>query len=154
MNSSLKTHLLIAVPTFASLLVGAATVVLYLYFFPPHFRGWGEVTARPGVAGWAVNSSSPTSRVEVQLYVDGRFIALSVAELARPDVVAAGWTTDERCGYDFLLPPLPAGEHEARVYAVHEVGGSSYRMLQMLGAPLHFKTDAGGNIITSARLFE
>ncbi len=150
MNSSLKTHLLIGIPAAAALSVGAASVLFYLYFFPPQFRGWGEVTARRSVAGWAINLSAPASRVEVQLYVDGRFVARAGADLPRPDVVAAGWTKDARCGYDFPLPPLPAGEHEARLYAVHKVGAGSYLTLQMLGAPLRFRIDENGKASASA----
>jgi hypothetical protein len=113
--------------------------------FPPHFRGFGELTRRGEVAGWAVDSTRPEARVEVQLYVDGRFAAHGVASLPRPDVVAAGRAEDENCGYAFALPALPAGEHEARVYALNAHGGDP-RTLTQLGNPLHFTTDAGGRV--------
>ena len=118
---------------------GAVSVGYYLTAFPPYFRGWPEVTPENGVAGWAVNEAAPATSVEVQLYVDDHFIADAVANISRPDVVAAGRAKYDRCGFNFALPSLEKGEHEAQVYAVHEVGAGSYRTLQRLGKPLFFK---------------
>lgn len=134
-------QLITALLTALTLVGGAAAVYLYASYFPPYYRGWGEVTAHRTVAGWAVNERLPEERVEVQLYIDGRFVAGGVANLPRPDVVAAGRARDERCGYSFDLPALAEGEHEARVYALHKVGDGSYRTLQMTGEPLRFKSD-------------
>ena len=135
-----KTHLLLAALFLTTLAVGALTLYARHAAFPPHFRGFGEVTSRGEVAGWAVNSASPDERVQVELYVDGRFVAHQTAALPRPDVVAAGRASDERCGYTFPLPPLPPGEHEARVYALHSPASADYRTLQQLGLALRFKT--------------
>lgn len=137
-------QLLAAVLTGVTLVVGACAVYIYATYFPPHYRGWGEVTAHRTIAGWAVNERTPESRVAVQLYIDGRFVGGRVADLPRPDVVAAGRSRDEQCGYSFDIPELTAGEHEARVYALHKVGDGSYRTLQLTGTPLRFRTDASG----------
>jgi hypothetical protein len=135
-----------------TLTVGAYAVWTEYTTFPPHFRGFGEVTRRGEVAGWAVNASDSSARVEVQLYVDGRFVARGTASLPRPDVVAAGRAVDESCGYSFTLPPLPAGEHEARVYALHPARSRiGPHTLSQLGHALRFTTDADGRIITPAR---
>ena len=48
------TQLLIAKSVMETLLLGTIAVAFYLALFPPHFRGWGEVTSRE-IAGWAVN---------------------------------------------------------------------------------------------------
>ncbi|MDT7807829.1 MAG: hypothetical protein QOJ70_1642 [Acidobacteriota bacterium] len=128
--------------------VGAHAVWTEYAAFPPHFRGFGEVTPRGEVAGWAVNSAEPAARVEVQLYVDGRFIAYGVASLARPDVKAAGRSADENCGYRFTLAPLAEGEHEARIYAMHAGDAGELRTLQQLGNTLHFKTGADGRLLS------
>ena len=134
-----------------TLAVGAYAVWTEYARFPPHFRGFGEVTRRGEVAGWAVNAARPASRVEVQLYVDGRFAAQSVAALPRPDVLAAGRAADADCGYRFALPPLPAGEHEARVYAAHAEGPGGLRTLRQLGNPLRFMTGPDGRVVAPAR---
>ncbi len=133
----------------ACLTLSAGTYAVWTEYttFPPYFRGFGEVTRRGEVAGWAVDASHPGARVEVQLYVDGRFVAHGVASLPRPDVVAAGRAADESCGYSFALPPLPAGEHEARVYALH----SAPHTLRQLGNSLHFKTGDDGRVLSQAR---
>ncbi|HEX8355059.1 MAG TPA: hypothetical protein VF611_19300 [Pyrinomonadaceae bacterium] len=129
-----------------TLSAGAYAVWTEYAAFPPHFRGFGEVTQQGEVAGWAVDSSDPAARVEVQLYVDGRFVAHGVASLPRPDVVTAGRSRDENCGYSFALPALPAGVHEARVYALHAPGSRGLRTLTQLGHALRFATDAEGRV--------
>ncbi len=134
-----------------TLAAGAYAVWVEYSSFPPHFRGFGEVTRKGEVAGWAVDAARPGARVEVELYVDGRFVAHGLATLPRPDVVAAGRAADPDCGYRFPLPALPAGAHEARVYALHAPGPEEVRTLKQLGDPLRFETGADGRVITPAR---
>ena len=130
-------NLLIAKSILDTVLVGAIAVVVYLNAFPPTFHGWGEaVVEAQSISGWAVNDAHPWERVEVQLFIDGKFVATQVAQLSRPDVVAAGWAKDEWHGYNFILTDLTLGPHEARVYALHRSGN---RMtLQLLGDPIKF----------------
>ncbi|HEX8150433.1 MAG TPA: hypothetical protein VF591_24835 [Pyrinomonadaceae bacterium] len=135
----------------ATLAAGAYVVWVEYRSFPPHFRGFGEVTRRGEVAGWAVDLSRPGARVEVELYVDGRFVAHGVAALPRPDVVAAGRATDPDCGYRFPLPVLAEGPHEARVYALHAPGPADLRTLKQLGDPLRFDTGADGRVASDVR---
>ena len=116
-------HALIAV-------IGVGSVGFYLTVFPPYFRGWPEVIPENSVAGWAVNEAAPTTSVEVQLFVDDHFLADRMADLSRPDVVAAGRAKYDKCGFNFVLPSLEKGEHEAEVYVVHNVGAGTYRTLQ------------------------
>ena len=144
-------RLQIAFAALACLTLAAGAYAVWTEYarFPPHFRGFGEVTRKSEVAGWAVNAARPDSRVEVQLYLDGRFAAQDVALLPRPDVMAAGRAPDANCGYRFPLPPLPAGEHEARVYAVH-ADGSELRTLRQLGNALRFTTGADGRVVNPA----
>ncbi|MGI9107541.1 MAG: hypothetical protein ACR2G4_14985 [Pyrinomonadaceae bacterium] len=139
-----RSHHLIAALTIVTFLIGAASVGIRTVFFPPHFRGWCELTAQRSVAGWAINEAAPFARMEVQLFIDGQFASGTIANLSRPDVVAAGYAADEWCGYSFALPPLPAGAHEARVYALHKVGKGAYRTLQLMGDPLSFTVAASG----------
>ena len=130
-----------------TLAVGAHAVWTEYARFPPQFRGFGEVTPRGEVAGWAVNAARPAARVEVQLYVDGRFAGRDVALLPRPDVLAAGRASDANCGYRLALPPLPAGEHEARVYALQPDAAGELRTLRQLGNALRFQTGADGRVV-------
>jgi hypothetical protein len=149
--SNLRLSLLFAALVCVTAAAGAYVVWVEYNSFPPHFRGFGEVTRKGEVAGWAVDASRPGARIEVELYIDGRFVAHSIATLPRPDVLAAGRTTDPDCGYRFPLPILAAGPHEARVYALHAPGTADLRTLKQLGDPLRFDTDADGRVTTLTR---
>ena len=130
-------HLLLAKSILETIFVGTFAVVVYVKLFPPTFHGWGEaVAASQSIAGWAVNDADPWERVEVQLFVDGKFTGTQVAQLSRPDVRAAGWAKDEWHGYEFAVMGLSEGVHEARVYALHRNGGRY--TLQLLGDPIPF----------------
>ncbi len=128
-----------------TILVGSFAVLFYMSAFPPHFRGWGEATP-DSISGWAVNQNAPWDRVELQLFIDGRFIATGVANRLRPDVLASGWSLDEWNGYQFEAPDLEVGEHIAHVYAVHESGGGFRRTLQLVGNPIRFTVDKSGRL--------
>lgn len=136
-------QLLIAKSITETLLVGTIAVAFYFTMFPPYFRGWGEVTSHE-IAGWAVNESSPWERVEVQLFIDGSFVASGVANLSRPDVMAAGWSADEWHGYRFAPASLAPGEHIAQVYAMNSPGAGERRTLQQLGDPIRFAVSPDG----------
>jgi uncharacterized membrane protein len=126
------------------LLVGTIAVVVYLNAFPPTFHGWGEAVVQDRcISGWVVNDADPWQRVEVQLFVDGKFAGTQRAQLSRPDVAAAGWSKDEWHGYRFVLSDVTRGVHEARVYAVH-ASGARYT-LQLLGDPIRFEVTEDGS---------
>ena len=132
------TKFLIAKSIAEALFVGALAVGFYLTAFTPFFRGSLDYADARHVAGWVVNQADPQSHVEVQLYVDGRFAGHRLADLSRPDIKAAGRAEDENHGFVFDLPLLSAGQHEARVYAVHMSGEGQRRTLQLVDKPLVF----------------
>jgi hypothetical protein len=139
--STTLVHVLIGKSLLETLLVGGLAVISFLQILPPYFHGWGEVTER-GISGWVVNNAAPFERVEVQLFVDGRFVATRLANDPRPDVVAAGWAQDQWHGYAFPIISIDPGLHEARVYALHESGGGLRKTLQLAGDPISFSVDA------------
>jgi len=124
------------------LFVGCLAVGFYLDAFNPSLSGSLDEAGAQGVSGWVVDKSKPGARVEVQLYVDGRFVESRPADFGRADLVAAGVAEDARHGFFFYLPPLEEGRHEARVYAVHESGGGTRRTLRQLGEAVEFALDA------------
>ena len=133
-------NLLIAKSILETVLVGTLAVVVYTRLFPPTFHGWGEaVVESRSISGWAVDNADPARHVEVYLFVDGNRVGSSVAQLSRPDVVAAGWAKDEWHGYSFVMNGLGVGVHEARVYALHKQGDRY--TLQMLGDPIRVEVD-------------
>ena len=142
--------LLIAKSILDTVLVGAIAVGVYLKAFPPTFHGWGEaIAASHSISGWAVNNAEPWRRVEVQLFIDGKFVGTQVAQLSRPDVLAAGWARDEWSGYNFVVSGLTVGTHEARVYALHPSGRDTRYTLQLLGDPIRFEVHEDGSWQTS-----
>jgi hypothetical protein len=136
-------NLLIGKSILETVLVGALAIVVYLNAFPPTLHGWGEaVVESHSIAGWAVNNAAPWDRVEVQLFVDDKLYGTAAAQLSRPDVAAAGWAKDEWHGYNFPITGLSAGDHEARVYALHRNGDRL--TLQLLGDPIQFAVSGDG----------
>ena len=127
------------------LLVGALAVFTFINILPPFFHGWGEVT-NTGISGWVVNNAAPWDRVEVQLFVDGKFVAAKVANESRRDVMTAGWSKDEWHGYTFPITSLNAGLHEARVYALHDSGQGKRKTLQLVGNPIRLQVDPNGKL--------
>src|SRR3712207_1807461 len=83
------------------LFVGGLAVGFYLDAFNPRLSGALDEADAQGVAGWVVDRSNPSARVEVQLYVDGRFVESRRADFARADLVAAGVAEDARHGFFF-----------------------------------------------------
>jgi len=143
--SSKLINVLIAKGIIEALFVGAIAVGFHLTAFPPTFHGWGEaVYSSRSIVGWAVNDASPWERVEVQLFVDGKFVGTQAANVSRPDVKTAGWAKDEWHGYGFQLGEVSVGSHEARVYAVHPSGNGERYTLQLLGDPIVFSASATG----------
>ena len=143
-------HLLIGKSIVETLVVGALAVFTFITVLPPFFHGWGEVTST-GISGWAVNNASPWERVDVQLFIDGKFVAHGIANQPRPDVATAGWAKDQWHGYTFVVSsgPLEGDEnqlHVAQVYAMHESGNGSRRSLQLLGEPIAFKMTKDGKL--------
>ena len=136
------TNYLIIKSVIEVLFIGALAVGFYLTAFTPYFRGWLDAADAKHVEGWVVNLTEPQSHVEVQLYIDGKFAGDRAADSPRPDVKASGHAEDEMHGFIFDTPQLPAGEHEARVYAVHSSGQEQRRTLQLIGKPLLFSVDA------------
>jgi len=137
-------HVLIAKSIVETLFVSILVVVYFLDVFP-HFHGWGEVTPHT-ISGWAVNSRNPHERVEVQLFVDGRFVARTVANQSRPQVVSGGWANDQWHGFSLPVSEMRSGDYEARVYALHESGGGARKTLQLVGHAFRFHVAADGTL--------
>ena len=143
-------QLLIGKAVLETIFIAALALGFRVSAFPPTFHGWGEIIGpQQVVAGWAVDSANPWSLLNVQLVIDGEFIATQVASESRPDVARAGWSRDEWHGYTFKLPALQHGAHEAKIYAVHESGDRF--TLQLLGDPIQFSVKRDGDIVPQAK---
>ena len=137
-------HVLIVKLIIEILFVSILLVVYFLDVFP-HFHGLGEVTP-PAISGWAVNSRNSNERVQVELFIDDRFVASTIASESQPEIVAGGWSTDEWHGFTIPVSAMESGYHEARVYAIHNSGGGARKTLQLLGHSFRFLVAADGSL--------
>ena len=144
-NVSLKltrlTYYLIVKSIIDVLLIATLALGFYLTAFHPYFHGWVDDANSRWVRGWVINRTSPVTDVEAQLYIDGRFVESQPANQPRPDIVAMQLAENEKHGFFFTIPALEEGEHEARVFAVHESGEGARRTLQLVGKPFRFITE-------------
>ena len=122
-----------------ALLVTGVAVAFYFATTNRHLTGVLDWADRQTVSGWAVDAGQPSARVEVQLFIDDKFMGDSVAAQFRPDVHESHRAEDDWHGFVFKLPPIPPGEHEARAYASHANGSGARRTLQLIGEPLRFR---------------
>jgi hypothetical protein len=90
-----------------------------------------------------VDKASPRTPVEVQLYVDNRFVEARTADYPRPDLKDS-LPNNENVGFIFLAPKLLPGKHEVRVYAVSHQGGELRPSLRLIGRPIEFGQPLSG----------
>jgi hypothetical protein len=111
--------------------------------FSPRMRGAIDVTDQRRIAGWVHDPQSPAQAIEVQLFIDGKFISTMLADLRREDLVRAGVTALPNHGFSFSLESanLPSGEHSAQVYAVRAAAGANKVLLPITTVPPTFQTD-------------
>lgn len=109
--------------------------------FSPQLRGAIDVADQTQISGWVNDPRLPDRALEVQLFIDGKFIASKLAADRREDLVSAGVTEKPNHGFSIELEPfkLPAGEHFAQVFAVRDAAGTSKILLPVTAAPRKFQ---------------
>lgn len=109
--------------------------------FSPQLRGAIDLADQTRVAGWVNDPRLPETALEVQLFIDGKFIASRLADDRRDDLVSAGATTRPNHGFSFALEQFKfsAGEHSAQVFAVRDAAGASKILLPVTAAPKNFQ---------------
>jgi hypothetical protein len=143
-QDNLATRLLRGVLAKAGLEIGFVCVIATLAAFQnasPLLRGAVDVAGAAHVAGWAYDPLTPDTALDVQLFVDERFIALQRAEKVRVDLVKAGATPTAAHGFDFDLSqvPLAKGTHTAQVYAVRNAAGKNKSLIPLSKTPHVFQ---------------
>ncbi len=110
----------------------------------PYFRGWLELASPQIVKGWTVSRDASQTLVEVHLYIDNRFVESRLADQPRPELKAGEIIEDEKHGFLFFTPTLTRGEHEVRVYVVHNSSNSVAepgRVLRLIGRPIQITVE-------------
>ena len=96
--------------------------------FERGFDGELEQADGPRARGWVVDLERPGAPVEVQLFLNGEFVAAATAAGPRRGDASRS----------FVFEFQRSGEYEARVYAVRAGRGGARRALQQIGEPKHF----------------
>lgn len=111
--------------------------------YHPFLRGAIDLANQTRVAGWAHDPQAPTEALEVQLFIDDRFVATSRAGERRDDLVQARATTLPNHGFSFDLSnmQLPPGEHRAQVYALRTAAGINKMLVPLSQEPLIFRVN-------------
>lgn len=135
-------QLLIGKSVAEALLVTAIAAGFYVSITNPNLRGWLDQADARTISGWAVDDENPGRRVDVQLFIDDRFIEQQSATGFRPDVRQSRRAADDWHGFVFATPTLEPGEHEARVYVIHNGSSPARRTLQIIGKPLRFRINS------------
>ena len=104
--------------------------------FERGFDGRLEHVDGRGARGWVADLERPGEPVEVQLFLNGEFVASATAVNPRPDDASSVSRGSVR--RSFIFEFQRSGEYEARVYAVRVGRGGARRTLQQLGEPKHF----------------
>ena len=123
-----------------ALICVAATLAAFSNF-SPLLRGAIDVADQTRIAGWAHDPLAPKETVEVQLFIDGRFVAMQRANERRDDLVLTGATRQPQHGFSFPLNELhlPPGVHTAQVYAVRDAGTAHKMLLPLARSQATFK---------------
>lgn len=109
-----------------ALLCVIATVAAFSNF-SPLLRGAVDIAGPETVAGWAYDPQSPGETIEVQVFIDGRFVASGFADRPRPDLVTAGAAADPNHGFSIPIAgiPIPTGKRIVQVYALRPSSGGA-----------------------------
>lgn len=134
------TRLLKAVLTksFLEILVVCAVVALAAYSnFNPMLRGTIDAADASRVAGWVYDPLAREEAVEVQLFIDGAFVATQTAGRRREDLVRADVAPDVSHGFSFNLQTqkLAPGPHTVQVFAVRNANGPNKMLSSLTKAP-------------------
>ncbi|MBV9926708.1 MAG: hypothetical protein JOZ96_16945 [Acidobacteria bacterium] len=112
------------------LLVCGLAVYTYAVTYRTAFEGELEHADAFGVSGWVGGLEGEVAPLELQLFLDGHFVASAVA--GEP-------SQGGRRAFLFRFEQPRYGKHEARVYAVRESRAGARRTLQQVGGPLELK---------------
>ena len=112
--------------------------------FSPVLRGAIDVADQHQIAGWALDPLTPDEAIEVQLFIDGKFLATKSSDERRDDLVEAGAATKPNHGFTFLLESfnLPSGNHIVQVYAVRDAVGANKSLLPLAKKPRTIEINA------------
>lgn len=130
-------RLIAAKLTLDLLFVCALAVYTHAVTYRTRFEGALEHVDGRGARGWAVDLERPGESVEVQLFLNGEFVAAATA--TEPRTGDGSGASGGGARRSFVFEFQRTGEYEARVYAVGAWRGGARRTLQQIGEPKNFR---------------
>ena len=117
-------------------MMAAISFAAYSHLNPP-IRGAIDIADSTRIAGWAYDPRAPEDHLAVQLFVDGKFVAMKLADEPRDDLVSAGAAANSPHGFSFAMPELKLmnGIHRINVYALRSGGGVNKSLLSITKKP-------------------
>ncbi len=143
-NNSIASRLLRAVlaKSFIEILF-VCVIVAFAAFsnFSPLLRGTIDEVNQTRISGWVYDPLSPDESIDVQLFIDSRFIASKPANEIRIDLVEAGATTKPNHGFTFTFDSLNLSEgiHTVQIYALRKAAGANKALIPISKTPQTFK---------------
>lgn len=133
-------RLLVAKAALETLFVVALASAFFYVNWNPRVDGSVASDGQTRVEGWVAGARGEGEPLEVQLFIDGHFVASTTAG---GEPRAGRETPTGARGFSFDLPRLQPGEHEARVYVVHVGGGRMRLALHPVGAAVRIRAGGG-----------
>ena len=75
-------------------------------------------------SGWTLDPDTPSSALDVHVYVNGQWGGAVVANQSRPDVGAVYPAAGPNHGFSWSLPASAPGDHQVCVYAINKNAGT------------------------------
>lgn len=97
------------------------------------FEGAIDYAYTDAVRGWVTDTADAGRPVEVQLFLNGEFVASAVADKSADEGADGG-----RLAFVFKHERPQYGDRQARVYAVCPSEDGTRRTLQLLGSPVNY----------------
>ena len=112
--------------------MAAISFAAYSHLNPP-IRGAIDIADATRISGWAYDPRTPEESLPVQLFIDGNFVAVKIADERRDDLISAGAAANAPHGFSFLVSELKLtkGVHSINVYALRGGGGGNKSLLSI-----------------------
>ena len=100
-------------------------------YFNPTLRGEITKADAVSVSGWVSNPLAPHDPIQLELVIDGRLTAITVAQQVRSQSAGTRLLRRGEHLFEFSFSPLPSGTHSLQVYAVQTTPGRTLSLVEI-----------------------
>jgi len=98
-------------------------------YFNPMIRGEITQADTVSVRGWVANPLAPRDPIQLELVIDGRLTAITIAQEVQPEHAVGALLRRGEHPFEFSFQRLPAGTHSVQVYAVQTTPGRTLSLV-------------------------